>query len=162
VATDCAIDASVGTGHHHSTYGGGELIDFTLPDVEGNKRSLHEWRGKVIVLNFWATWCPPCREEIPLFISLQKKHQADDLQIIGVAIDNPAAVRVYRQSVRMNYPILIGENDAMPLLAQYGNRMGSLPFTVIIDRSGSIAVRKLGVFNKTELESLIDPLLTRQ
>jgi thiol-disulfide isomerase/thioredoxin len=144
------------------TYGGGELIDFTLPDVEGKKRSLHEWRGKVIVLNFWATWCPPCREEIPLFISLQKKHQADDLQIIGVAIDNPAAVRVYRQSVRMNYPILIGENDAMPLLAQYGNRMGSLPFTVIIDRSGSIAVRKLGVFNQTELESLIDPLLIRQ
>jgi hypothetical protein len=64
--------------------------------------------------------------------------------------------------VRINYPILIGENDAMPLLAQYGNRMGSLPFTVIIDRSGSIAVRKLGVFNQTELESLIDPLLTHQ
>ncbi|MEK9133990.1 MAG: TlpA disulfide reductase family protein, partial [Pseudomonadota bacterium] len=70
------------------TYGGGELIDFTLPDLEGKKRSLHEWRGKVIVLNFWATWCPPCREEIPLFISLQKKHPADDLQVIGVAIDN--------------------------------------------------------------------------
>ncbi len=97
------------------TYGGGELIDFTLPDVEGKKRSLHEWRGKVIVLNFWATWCPPCREEIPLFISLQKKHPADDLQVIGVAIDTLTAVMVYRQSVRINYPILIGENDAMPL-----------------------------------------------
>jgi thiol-disulfide isomerase/thioredoxin len=144
------------------TYGGGTMIDFTLPDLDGKKHALSEWRGKVIVLNFWATWCPPCREEIPLFISLQKKHQADDLQIIGVAIDNPAAVRIYRQSVRMNYTILIGENDAMPLVAQYGNRMGSLPFTVIIDRSGSIAVRKLGVFNQTELESLIDPLLTRQ
>lgn len=141
------------------TYGGGELIDFTLPDLEGKKRSLHEWRGKVIVLNFWATWCPPCREEIPLFISLQKKHLADDLQVIGVAIDNLTAVMVYRQSVRINYPILIGEENAMPLVAQYGNRMGSLPFTVIIDRSGSIAVRKLGVFNQTELESLIEPLL---
>ncbi len=141
------------------TYGGGELIDFTLPDLEGKKRSLHEWRGKVIVLNFWATWCPPCREEIPLFISLQKKHPADDLQVIGVAIDNLTAVMVYRQSVRFNYPILIGEDHAMPLVAQYGNRMGSLPYTVIIDRSGSIAVRKLGVFNQTELESLIEPLL---
>jgi thiol-disulfide isomerase/thioredoxin len=144
------------------TYGGGELIDFTLPDLEGKKRSLHEWRGKVIVLNFWATWCPPCREEIPLFISLQKKHPAGDLQVIGVAIDNLTAVMVYRQSVRINYPILIGEENAMPLVAQYGNRMGSLPFTVIIDRSGSVAVRKLGVFSQTELESLIDPLLSTQ
>jgi thiol-disulfide isomerase/thioredoxin len=144
------------------TYGGGELIDFTLPDVDGKKRSLHEWRGKVIVLNFWATWCPPCREEIPLFISLQKKHPSNDLQVIGVAIDTLNAVMVYRQSVRINYPILIGEDDALPLVAQYGNRMGSLPFTVVIDRSGSIAVRKLGMFNQTELESLIDPLLTRQ
>ncbi len=141
------------------TYGGGELIDFTLPDVEGKKRSLSEWRGKVIVLNFWATWCPPCREEIPLFISLQKQHMAGDLQIIGVAIDNPTAVMVYRQSVRMNYPILIGNDDTLSLVAKYGNRMGSLPFTVIIDRSGSVAVRKLGAFTQTELESLIDPLL---
>jgi len=141
------------------TFGGGELIDFTLPDLDGKKQSLHQWRGKVIVLNFWATWCPPCREEIPLFISLQKKHPADDLQVIGVAIDNLTAVMVYRQSVRINYPILIGEENAMPLVAQYGNRMGSLPYTVIIDRSGSIVVRKLGVFNQTELESLIDPLL---
>ena len=140
-------------------YGGGELIDFTLPDLEGKKRSLHEWRGKVIVLNFWATWCPPCREEIPLFIALQKKHPADGLQIIGVAVDSQTAVMVYRQSIRINYPILIGEEDAMPLMAQYSNRIGSLPFTVIIDRSGSIAVRKLGVFNEIELESLVDPLI---
>ena len=143
------------------TYGGGTMIDFSLPDLDGKKHALSEWRGKVIVLNFWATWCPPCREEIPLFISLQKKHQADNLQIIGVAIDNPAAVRVYRQSMRMNYPILIGNDEAMPLLAKYGNRQGSLPYTVIIDRSGSIVVRKLGAFAQTELESLIDPLLNK-
>ena len=141
------------------TYGGGTMIDFTLPDLDGKKHALSEWRGQVIVLNFWATWCPPCREEIPLFISLQKKQAAGGLQIIGVAIDNPAAVRVYRQSVRMNYPILIGDDEVMPLLAKYGNRQGSLPYTVIIDRSGSIAVRKLGAFTQTELESLIDPLL---
>src|SRR3989338_8663897 len=142
------------------TYGGGELIDFTLPDLEGKKRSLHEWRGKVIVLNFWATWCPPCREEIPLFIALQKKHGADNFQTIGVAIDNKTAVMLYRQSEGMNYPILIGNDTTMGLMADYGNRTGSLPFTVIIDRSGSIAVRKLGAFGKNELDSLIAPLIT--
>ena len=142
------------------TYGGGAMIDFTLPDLDGKKQSLNAWRGKVIVLNFWATWCPPCREEIPLFIALQKKHPADNLQIIGVAIDNKTAVMLYRQSAGINYPILIGNDDTMDLITRYGNRMGSLPYTVIIDRSGSIAVRKLGAFSKIELNSLIEPLLT--
>lgn len=142
------------------TYGGGAMIDFTLPDLDGKKQSLNAWRGKVIVLNFWATWCPPCREEIPLFIALQNKHPADNLQIIGVAIDNKTAVMLYRQSAGINYPILIGNDDTMDLLTRYGNRMGSLPYTVIIDRSGSIAVRKLGAFSKIELNSLIEPLLT--
>ncbi|MDO8706375.1 MAG: TlpA disulfide reductase family protein [Sulfuricaulis sp.] len=142
------------------SYGGGAMIDFTLPAVDGNKHSLKEWRGKVIVLNFWATWCPPCREEIPLFIALQKKHGADNFQTIGVAIDNKTAVMLYRQSEGMNYPILIGNDTTMGLMADYGNRTGSLPFTVIIDRSGSIAVRKLGAFDKNELNSLIAPLIT--
>ena len=142
------------------TYGGGEMIDFTLPELDGSKHSLKEWRGKVIVLNFWATWCPPCREEIPLFIALQKKHAADNLQTIGVAIDNKTAVMLYRQSEGMNYPILIGNDTTTGLMADYGNRSGSLPFTVIIDRSGSIVVRKLGAFDKNELYSLIAPLIT--
>ena len=141
------------------TYGGGELVDFTLPDLEGKKRSLHEWRGKVIVLNFWATWCPPCREEIPLLVNLQKTQAASGLQVISVAIDNKTAVMLYRQSAGINYPILMGGDDAFDLVARYGNRMGSLPFTVIIDRSGAIAVRKLGAFTKNELESLVEPLI---
>ena len=141
------------------TYGGGSMINFTLPEVDGSKHSIDEWRGKVIVLNFWATWCPPCREEIPLLINLQKKRGADGLQVIGVAIDNKTAVMLFRRSNGMNYPILMGDDDTLQLMARYGNRSGALPFTVIIDRSGSIAVRKLGPFNKTELESLVEPLI---
>lgn len=140
-------------------YGGGAMIDFTLPDLDGKKQSLNQWRGKVIVINFWATWCPPCREEIPLFVELQKKHPVDDLQIIGVAIDNKTAVMLYRQSAGINYPILMGNDDTMDLVARYGNRLDSLPYSVIIDRSGSIAVRKMGAFSKLELNSLIEPLL---
>lgn len=142
-----------------NTYGGGEMINFTLPELDGKKHSLEEWRGKVIVLNFWATWCPPCREEIPLFISLQKKRAADGLQVVSVALDNRTSVMLFRQSAGINYPILMGGDNAMELVARYGNRSGSLPFTVIIDRSGSIAVRKLGAFKQIELESLVEPLI---
>lgn len=141
------------------TYGGGAFIDFSLHDVDGGTRSLKDWRGKVIVLNFWATWCSPCREEIPLFIDLQKKHAADNLQIIGIAIDDRTAVLAYRQSMGMNYPTLLGDDYSMQLMADYGNRTGSLPYTVIIDHNGVIVVRKLGAFSRTEIEGLIDPLL---
>lgn len=141
------------------THGGGEMINFTLPDVDGQTRSLDQWRGKVIVLNFWATWCPPCREEIPLLVGLQKKHAGDGLQVVGVAIDNKTAVLLYRESARINYPILMGDDDTLDLIARYGNRLGSLPYSVIIDRTGAIAGRKLGPFIGKELENLVVPLL---
>jgi thiol-disulfide isomerase/thioredoxin len=111
------------------------------------------------VLNFWATWCPPCREEIPLLIALQKKRAAEGLQVVSVAIDNETAVRPYRQSAGINYPVLMGGDEALDLVARYGNSMGALPFTVIIDRGGAIAARKLGAFTRNELESLVEPLL---
>jgi len=142
------------------TYGGGELINFTLPELNGKPHSLEEWRGKIIVLNFWATWCPPCREEIPLLIALQKKRAAEGLQVVSVAIDNETAVRPYRQSAGINYPVLMGGDEALDLVARYGNNMGALPFTVIIDRGGAIVARKLGAFTRNELESLVEPLLS--
>jgi thiol-disulfide isomerase/thioredoxin len=141
------------------TYGGGELINFTLPELDGKPHSLEAWRGKVIVLNFWATWCPPCREEIPLLIALQKQRATEGLQVVSVAIDNETAVRPYSRSAGINYPVLLGGDEALDLVARYGNNMGALPFTVIIDRSGAIAVRKLGAFTRNELESLVEPLL---
>lgn len=141
------------------SYGGGSMINFSLLELDGKMHALEEWRGKVIVLNFWATWCPPCREEIPLLIDLQKKYGAAGLQVIGVAIDNKTAVMRYRQSAGMNYPILMGDDDTLQLLARYGNSSGSLPFNVVIDRSGSIVVRKLGPFTDIELENLLKPLI---
>ena len=142
------------------TYGGGTLIDFSLPDLDGKKHSLSEWHGKVIVLNFWATWCPPCREEIPLFIALQKRYGSGGIQLVGVATaDNKESAVAYRQSAGMNYPILIGDDDAMEIMARYGNRQGSIPYTVIIDRQGMIMARKLGAFDQTELMRVIGPLL---
>ncbi len=100
------------------------MINFTLPELDGKKHSLEEWRGKVIVLNFWATWCPPCREEIPLLIALQKERAAEGLQVVSVAIDNKTAVMLYRQSAGINYPVLMGGDEAprpgRPLRQQHG------------------------------------------
>jgi thiol-disulfide isomerase/thioredoxin len=142
------------------SYGGGELINFTLPELDGKNHSLEEWRGRIIVLNFWATWCPPCREEIPLLIELQKKRAAEGLQVVSVAIDNETAVRPYSQSAGINYPVLLGDDAGLDLVARYGNSMGALPFTVVIDRNGAITGRKLGAFTRNELDGFVDPLLT--
>jgi thiol-disulfide isomerase/thioredoxin len=139
---------------------GGTAVEFKLPDLDGRERAISEWRGRVVVLNFWATWCPPCREEIPLFIDLQKRHGPEGLQFLGVAIDQPQEVKRYVVDIGMNYPTLIGGDSALDLMQGYGNRSGSLPYSVIIDQDGSIVARKIGAFKRAELESLLSPLLS--
>jgi thiol-disulfide isomerase/thioredoxin len=141
---------------------GGSAVEFKLPDLAGKSRSLSEWRGQVVVLNFWATWCPPCREEIPLFIDLQKRHGRDGLQFLGVAIDRQEDVVSYVAEIGMNYPTLVADDNAMELMRSYGNRTGSLPYSVVIDRDGQIMARKLGAFRGQELEKLLSPLIFRQ
>ncbi|MDO8598068.1 MAG: TlpA disulfide reductase family protein [Sulfuricaulis sp.] len=141
------------------TASGGMALEFKLPDLAGTPRSLSEWRGQVVVLNFWATWCPPCREEIPLFIDLQKRHGRDGLQFLGVAIDRQEDVVSYVAEIGMNYPTLLGDDNAIEIMRAYGNRTGSLPYSVIIGRDGQVVARKLGAFRGQELESLLTPLL---
>ena len=133
--------------------------DFTLPDMQGKPRALDEWQGKLIVLNFWATWCPPCREEIPAFIELQKRHGAGGVQVIGVAVDRLKEVAKYYREAGMNYPVLMGENDAMNIMTDFGNNTGSLPYSVILNRQGQIIARKLGTMTLPELEGILGPYL---
>jgi thiol-disulfide isomerase/thioredoxin len=140
---------------------GGEssLVDFSLPDLGGKTRWMSEWQGKVIVLNFWATWCAPCREEIPLLIKAQQRFGGDGVQVIGVAIDNRDAVTGYARDMRFNYPLLLAEESGLPLMARYGNTRGLLPYTVIIGRDGSILNRKLGAYGDKELAETIKSLV---
>jgi len=137
-----------------------KLVEFTLPDLDGHPRNIKEWSGRVVVLNFWATWCPPCREEIPLFIELQQRYGSQGLQFLGVAIDRKDEVAAFRRAVGLNYPTLLGQDTGLDLLARYGNRSGSLPYSVVIGRDGKVLATKLGAYKKAELESLLKGLLT--
>ncbi len=133
--------------------------EFTLRDLDGQLRSVNEWDGKVLVVNFWATWCPPCRREIPAFIDLQETYGERGLQFVGVAIDDPEKVRDYGATYGINYPSLVGENDAIEVATRYGNRVGALPFTTIINREGWIVYRQQGELSKAMAEKTILPLL---
>lgn len=133
--------------------------DFTLPDVSGRPRSVAEWDGKVLVLNFWATWCPPCRKEIPEFVELQERYGARGLQFVGVALQRPEELGAFIEEHGMNYPVLAGEMEVIRLAERYGNRVGALPYTVIMDRGGRIVFVRPGPLHGVEAEGIIAPLL---
>jgi len=104
-----------------------QLPAFQYPDLDGALRSSAAWREQILVLNFWATWCPPCRKETPLFVELQEQYQADQVQFVGIAVDDPEQVRTFADTYGVNYPILLGDLTAMTLARQLGNRLEALP-----------------------------------
>jgi thiol-disulfide isomerase/thioredoxin len=136
------------------------LPDFNLPDVSGNTHNISKWQGKIRVINFWATWCTPCRKEIPEFIALQEKYADRGLQFIGIAIDDQDSVKKYLASVKINYPMLIGDVAGIGLARQFGNSIDVVPFTIIVDRQGQIIHRHPGEFSKAQITEIITPLIT--
>jgi len=133
-----------------------QRIEFAAADLNGKMRNIKEWDGKIIFLNFWATWCPPCKKEIPAFIELQKTYGDQGLQIIGVAIDDEEAVREYVEKVGMNYPALVTQAEGTMLAKRYGNGVGVLPYTVIINRDGEISNTFQGELSKKRAEELLE------
>ena len=132
---------------------------FVLSDLNGEPQDVAQWDGRLIVLNFWATWCGPCRHEIPYFIELQRKYESRGLIIVGIAIDTPGNVGPYVTEMGMNYPILLGQSDAIRVGEAYGNKVGGLPYTVFIDQDRRIVKVKSGPFEFDELDQLISELL---
>lgn len=138
---------------------GGPSPDFSLMDMSGQLRNVSEWQGKVLVINFWATWCPPCREEIPHFINLQDKYGHQGLQFLGIALEEADDVMSFANELGINYPLLVGEREVIKLAGKFGNRIGGLPYTVILDRSGNIYFIKTGPLSALEAEQVITSLL---
>jgi thiol-disulfide isomerase/thioredoxin len=135
------------------------LFALSLPDTQGTRQSLNQWRGKVLVVNFWATWCEPCREEMPQFVQVQRELGPKGLQFIGIAVDERGKVVQFASELGLNYPALIGGYDALELSRPLGNRFGGLPFTVIISREGGIVHTYLGPIKPGQLRSIVGNLL---
>jgi len=128
-------------------------------DLQEKLQPLAQWKGKVMVINFWATWCPPCIAEIPEFIKIQKQYQQQGVQFVGIAIDQRSKVQTFATEVGMNYPVLLGDLAGIDLARRIGNPSGGLPYTVIVDRTGKIVTTQLGTLSTEKLEGIIKPLL---
>lgn len=134
-------------------------IGFTLPDLEGKRHSLSQWQGQVIMVNFWAPWCPPCREEVPAFIELQEKYADQGFTIVGITLDTRDNAQTFADTMGINYPVLIAEEEGIGIASRYGNKVGALPYTALVDRQGNIAFTHRNELSFAEAEKAIQALL---
>lgn len=128
------------------------LPEFNFPDINEKTHSISEWKGKTLVINFWATWCQPCLKEIPDFVQLQTEFAKNNVQFIGIAIDELSAVKIYTNTVAINYPTLISsEWEGFNLAQQLGNSSNTVPYTVVVNSEGRIIYRHAGAVKKDDL-----------
>ena len=131
-------------------------IAFALPDLDGNMRDISEWDGKARLINFWATWCAPCRREIPLLKETQAELGEDQLQVIGVAVDFKEDVVAYAETAGFNYPILIGQEDAMAAAELSGMAFVGLPMTMLISADGELIKMHMGEILENHIAQIVD------
>lgn len=129
--------------------------DFTLPDPDGRSRRLSEWRGRHVLINFWASWCPPCRHELPMLAASQRRHGSDRLQVLGISLDDPKTLKDFLAKTPLGFPTLMGEREAFGLMTAYGHARGSIPFSVLLGPDGQLLARKAGAFTEPELNALL-------
>ena len=133
---------------------------FALPDLEGNARQFTEWDGTHRLLNFWATWCAPCRREIPICKAFQAQHGADGFQVLGIAVDYPEEVTLYAEAAAFNYPGLVGQEDAMAVAEGSGIEFIGMPFTMFVTRDGEYVGAYIGELHQSHLDDVVN-ILTR-
>lgn len=156
--------ATVGYGFHRwrgfpNADNVGVILTSPLTALDGTQQSLHQYLGRVMVINYWATWCGPCRDEIPIFIRLQREYGDKGLQFVGIAIDQVDQVRGFAAEFQINYPLLLGGVGAIDLSRQAGNTAGVLPYTLVVDRSGRLVTGIAGGITEASLRTQLLPLL---
>jgi thiol-disulfide isomerase/thioredoxin len=133
------------------------LPDITLPGLDGRPHRLSDWKGRPLIVNFWATWCEPCRREIPLLKSISRENEANGLEIVGIALDHPDAVREFAKKLGMSYPVLVGENGGLEAVQAFGMDT-VLPFSVFADAQGHIVTLKVGELHPDEARLILRDL----
>jgi len=130
--------------------------DFSATDLDGKTISLDRYKGKILIINYFATWCPPCRVEIPDFVEAYKDHRKDGLEFLGVDLgESPDTVKEFVNEQKINYPVIAGDRD---MEDKFGP-VHSIPVTIVIDREGRIATKKIGMLSSEELDEIIQSLL---
>lgn len=135
------------------------ILGSTLHSLDGAPQTLAGLRGKILVINYWATWCAPCREEIPLFVRLQQEYETQGVQFVGIAVDQADKVRDFAKEFNINYPLLIAGLDAVELSRKAGNKAGVLPYTLVLDRTGKMAASLVGGISESRMRAQLAPLL---
>lgn len=150
-------------GHTKATSNAYEMPEFNLPDLTDTKHSLSEWKGKVVLLNFWATWCPPCQKEMPYLVDLQNKYKKQGLQIVSVGLDDKRKLANFARTMNINFPVLVAHpRKDLKLLPIWGNRQGILPFTVVIAPDGHMKFMRIGEFDQEVFDVYVEPMLDKQ
>lgn len=143
------------------TGGVAQLMGLNLPDATGKPQPVAQWRGKLLLANFWATWCEPCREEVPALIRSQQKNRDKNLQIVGISIDSADKVSQFAKTYGISYPLLIGGLESIELVRTLGNRSGGLPFTVLVSPQGQLLATHLGGLTERSLAEFLEPHLPK-
>jgi len=130
------------------------LYGLTLQDLEMHDQSFSQWKNKTLLINYWATWCAPCREEIPALVRIQSRSSAKNLQIVGIALDSPEQARAFAKSMGINYPVFVANMGTLDLLHAQGDDIGALPFTIVLAPGGASKTH-LGALTESQIDALI-------
>jgi len=140
---------------------GQQSPDYRLADTNGNWIESADFEGRVVLLNFWATWCKPCREEMPMLADLREGIKSRGFEVVGIAIDDVASARAFVEDLGIQYPNLVGATDVMGVMAAFGNAEGMLPYSVLVGSRGIVQWAHFGALEEDALRHEIDKLLTK-
>ena len=132
---------------------------FTLPGLDGQQHELGEWGDKVVLLNFWASWCSPCQTEIRDLVAFQTQYGKQGLQVVGIGMDDEVKLRNVHRTLEINYPVLFTNSPAHPVMSRFGSRDGVVPYSVLISREGEVVYTHTGVITREIFDEQVIPLL---